>query len=107
MDPDAPLPPFAAIVVAAGKGLRVGGGTPKQYRMLRGKPLIRWSVEELAYAGADVITAVVSPDAEADARAALAGVVGLRFVHGGATRQESVRAGLEALAGDVAALILR
>lgn len=106
MDPDAPLPPFAAIVVAAGKGLRVGGGTPKQYRMLRGKPLIRWSVEELAYAGADVITAVVSPDAEADARAALAGVVGLRFVHGGATRQESVRAGLEALAGDAPERVL-
>lgn len=106
MDPDAPLPPFAAIVVAAGKGLRVGGDTPKQYRMLRGKPLIRWSVEELAHAGADVITAVVSPDAEADARAALAGVVGLRFVHGGATRQESVRAGLEALAGDLPERVL-
>jgi len=93
-----PLPPFAAIVVAAGKGLRVGGDIPKQFRMLRGKPLVRWSIDTLALAGADVIVTVVSPDAEADARAALAGVDGVRFVHGGATRQESVRAGLEALA---------
>lgn len=93
-----PLPPFAAIVVAAGKGLRVGGHIPKQFRILRGTPLIRWSIDTLALAGADVIVAVVSPDAEAEARAALAGVDGVRFVHGGATRQESVRAGLEALA---------
>lgn len=95
-----PLPPFAAIVVAAGKGLRVGGDIPKQFRMLRGKPIIRWSIEALALAGADVIVTVVSPEAEEGARAALEGLEGLRFVHGGATRQESVRAGLEALAGD-------
>ena len=101
-----PLPPFAAIVVAAGKGLRVGGDIPKQFRMLRGKPLIRWSIDTLALAGADVIVTVVSPDTEADARAALAGVEGVRFVHGGATRQESVRAGLEALADDAPAAVL-
>ena len=35
-----PLPPFAAIVVAAGKGLRVGGDTPKQFRNWRGKPVL-------------------------------------------------------------------
>ncbi|WP_285709863.1 bifunctional 2-C-methyl-D-erythritol 4-phosphate cytidylyltransferase/2-C-methyl-D-erythritol 2,4-cyclodiphosphate synthase [Erythrobacter oryzae] len=102
----APLPPFAAIVVAAGKGLRVGGDIPKQFRMLKGKPIIRWSVEALAQAGADVIVSVVSPDAEGDARAALEGIDGLRFVHGGATRQESVRAGLEALADAAPARVL-
>jgi 2-C-methyl-D-erythritol 4-phosphate cytidylyltransferase/2-C-methyl-D-erythritol 2,4-cyclodiphosphate synthase len=96
----AALPPFAAIVVAAGKGLRVGGDVPKQFRMLRGKPVLRWSIDTLAHAGADVIVTVVPPDAEAAAREALAGIAGVRFVHGGATRQESVRAGLEALAGD-------
>ncbi|MBA4052044.1 MAG: 2-C-methyl-D-erythritol 4-phosphate cytidylyltransferase, partial [Erythrobacter sp.] len=101
-----PLPPFAAIVVAAGKGLRVGGDIPKQFRMLRGKPIIRWSIEALAHAGADVIVTVVSPEAEGDARAALAGLEGVRFVPGGATRQESVRAGLEALAGDAPARVL-
>lgn len=101
-----PLPPFSAIVVAAGKGLRVGGEIPKQFRMLRGKPVLRWSIDTLALAGADMILAVVSPDTEADARAALAGVDGVRFVHGGATRQESVRAGLEALADEAPARVL-
>jgi 2-C-methyl-D-erythritol 4-phosphate cytidylyltransferase/2-C-methyl-D-erythritol 2,4-cyclodiphosphate synthase len=98
MDTAAPLPPFAAIVVAAGKGLRVGGDIPKQFRMFRGKPVIRWSIDTLAMAGADMIVVVVPPDAEAAAREALAGADGVRFVHGGATRQDSVRAGLEALA---------
>ncbi len=92
------LPPFAAIVVAAGKGLRVGGETPKQFRMLRGKPLVRWSVEALSHAGADLLVVVIAPDAEAEAATALAGIAGLQLVTGGATRQDSVRAGLEALA---------
>jgi 2-C-methyl-D-erythritol 4-phosphate cytidylyltransferase / 2-C-methyl-D-erythritol 2,4-cyclodiphosphate synthase len=101
-----PLPPFAAIVVAAGKGLRVGGDIPKQFRMLRGKPIIRWSIEALAHADADVIVTVVSPDTEAEARAVLAGIDGVRFVHGGATRQESVRVGLEALTADAPERVL-
>lgn len=94
----APLPPFAAIVVAAGKGLRVGGDKPKQFRDLNGKPVIRWSIEALAHAGADVIVTVIAPETLAEAEAALAGIAGLVFVPGGATRQDSVRAGLEALA---------
>ncbi|MFO6447352.1 bifunctional 2-C-methyl-D-erythritol 4-phosphate cytidylyltransferase/2-C-methyl-D-erythritol 2,4-cyclodiphosphate synthase [Erythrobacter sp. NE805] len=98
MDSAAPLPSFAAIVVAAGKGLRVGGDRPKQFRDLRGKPVIRWSVEALARAGADLLVVVIAPDTRAEAEAALAGIAGVRFVDGGATRQDSVRAGLEALA---------
>ncbi len=92
------LPSFAAIVVAAGKGLRVGGEIPKQYRMLRGRPMVRWSVEAFAHAGADLLVAVIAPGTRAEAEAALAGIAGVRFVEGGATRQDSVRAGLEALA---------
>jgi 2-C-methyl-D-erythritol 4-phosphate cytidylyltransferase/2-C-methyl-D-erythritol 2,4-cyclodiphosphate synthase len=92
------LPSFAAIVVAAGRGLRVGGETPKQFRHWRGKPLIRHSVVALAAAGATPLVVVIAPDAQAHAEAALAGITGVRFVHGGATRQDSVRAGLEALA---------
>ncbi len=94
----APLPPFAAIVVAAGKGLRVGGNKPKQFRDLNGKPVIRWSIEALAHAGAGMIVTVIAPETLAEAEAALAGIAGLVFVPGGATRQDSVRAGLEALA---------
>jgi 2-C-methyl-D-erythritol 4-phosphate cytidylyltransferase/2-C-methyl-D-erythritol 2,4-cyclodiphosphate synthase len=100
MDGSSPLPLFAAIVVAAGKGLRVGGDIPKQFRVLRGKPIIRWSIEALAQAGADVIVTVIAPETRAEAEAALLGIEAVRFVHGGATRQESVRAGLEALEGD-------
>ncbi|MCZ8369440.1 MAG: bifunctional 2-C-methyl-D-erythritol 4-phosphate cytidylyltransferase/2-C-methyl-D-erythritol 2,4-cyclodiphosphate synthase [Porphyrobacter sp.] len=92
-----PLPPFAAIVVAAGKGLRVGGDTPKQFRDWRGKPLIRHSVEALLEAGASPLVVVVAPDARDHAQAALRGLAELQFVVGGATRQNSVRAGLEAL----------
>lgn len=94
----APLPPFAAIVVAAGKGLRVGGDTPKQFRMWHGKPLVRHSVEALKSAGADPLLVVVASDAQEYAGEALAGIDDVVFVVGGATRQDSVRCGLEALA---------
>jgi 2-C-methyl-D-erythritol 4-phosphate cytidylyltransferase/2-C-methyl-D-erythritol 2,4-cyclodiphosphate synthase len=95
-----PLPSFAAIVVAAGKGLRVGGEVPKQFRQWRGKPLVRHSVEALLDAGAQPLVVVIGADAQTEAEAALAGLVGVRFVTGGASRQDSVRNGLEALARD-------
>ena len=94
----APLPAFAAIVVAAGKGLRVGGDTPKQFREWRGKPLLRHSVERLLAAGAEPLTIVIAEDAREYAETALEGLEGLDFTTGGASRQDSVRAGLEALA---------
>lgn len=98
MAAEPPLPPFAAIIVAAGKGLRVGGDTPKQFRNWRGKPVLRHSAEALLAAGAAPLVVVTSQDGEEAARAALAG---LDFIlaRGGATRQDSVRGGLEALAG--------
>lgn len=92
------LPLFAAIVVAAGKGLRAGGDTPKQFRMWRGKPLIRHSIEALHAAGAKPLVVVIAQDARAHVEAALAGIEGLQLVTGGATRQDSVRSGLETLA---------
>ncbi len=93
----APLPPFAAIVVAAGKGLRVGGDVPKQFLEWRGQSLIRHSVVEFIDAGASPLIIVISDQAEAYARSALKGLTGFTFVIGGATRQESVCAGLEAI----------
>jgi 2-C-methyl-D-erythritol 4-phosphate cytidylyltransferase/2-C-methyl-D-erythritol 2,4-cyclodiphosphate synthase len=101
-----PPSPFAAIVVAAGKGLRVGGETPKQFREWRGKPLIRHSVEALHDAGAGPLVVVVAPDARSHAEKALAGLHDFTFVIGGATRQDSVRAGLEALAHAAPANVL-
>ena len=106
MDAATTLPPFAAIVVAAGKGLRVGGDVPKQFRHWRGKPLVRHSVEALLTAGASPLVVVIGADAQGDAEAALAGLEGVRFVHGGASRQDSVRNGLEALATDAPERVL-
>ena len=87
---------FSAIVVAAGAGSRAGGN--KQWRSLGGKPVLRWSVEALLEAGADVVV-VTSPDAGDQAVEALAGLTGWRAVDGGETRADSVRNGLSALSG--------
>lgn len=95
--PPPSLPPFAAIIVAAGKGLRVGGDTPKQFRNWRGKPVLRHSAEALLAAGAAPLIVMTSADGAAAANAALAGLP-FTLAQGGATRQESVRNGLEALA---------
>ena len=86
---------FSSIVVAAGTGSRAGGA--KQWRLLGGKPVIRWSVEALRAAGCDEVIVVISDGAELDAANALHGLVGWRAVTGGAERVDSVRAGLAAL----------
>ncbi|MFN4019188.1 MAG: bifunctional 2-C-methyl-D-erythritol 4-phosphate cytidylyltransferase/2-C-methyl-D-erythritol 2,4-cyclodiphosphate synthase [Erythrobacter sp.] len=106
MEAATPLAPFAAIVVAAGKGLRVGGDVPKQFRHWRGKPLVRHAVEALLAADASPLVVVIGAEAQADAEAALAGLTGVRFVTGGASRQDSVRNGLEALAGEAPERVL-
>ncbi len=92
-----PLPAFAAVVVAAGSGSRAGA--PKQWRMLGGRPVARWSVEALLAAGAGEVVVVIAPGSEAEAGAALAGLSGWRTASGGATRADSVRHGLSALGG--------
>jgi 2-C-methyl-D-erythritol 4-phosphate cytidylyltransferase/2-C-methyl-D-erythritol 2,4-cyclodiphosphate synthase len=95
------------LVVAAGRGSRAGAGLPKQFRTLAGQPLIARTLQSLLAANADVIvTPVIHPDDEAlfaDAAAGLDATLRERLrkpAHGGATRQESVRLGLEALASD-------
>lgn len=88
----------AAIVVAAGKGLRTGGAVPKQFVAWRGKPLVRHSVEALAMAGIAPIVIAIPEGWDDIAAASVAGIAGVQFVHGGATRQESVKRALEALA---------
>ncbi|WP_095011046.1 bifunctional 2-C-methyl-D-erythritol 4-phosphate cytidylyltransferase/2-C-methyl-D-erythritol 2,4-cyclodiphosphate synthase [Tsuneonella mangrovi] len=93
----APLPSFAAIVVAAGQGLRAGQPLPKQFATWRGKPVVRHSVETLLAAGADRLVVAIPEGAQEIAEAALAGLAGYRLVVGGETRQASVLAGLETL----------
>ncbi|AUX69968.1 bifunctional 2-C-methyl-D-erythritol 4-phosphate cytidylyltransferase/2-C-methyl-D-erythritol 2,4-cyclodiphosphate synthase [Porphyrobacter sp. HT-58-2] len=99
MDSSAALPPFAAIVVAAGKGLRAGGETPKQFRQWNGAPLVRHSVEALLEHGASEVVVAIPAGADAVATAALSGLDRYRLVTGGETRQESVHNALEAMVG--------
>jgi 2-C-methyl-D-erythritol 4-phosphate cytidylyltransferase/2-C-methyl-D-erythritol 2,4-cyclodiphosphate synthase len=88
----------AAVVVAAGRGFRAGGEGPKQYREIGGEPVIRSSLKGLAgHPGIAMVQPVIHPDDTALFRAAAAGLDVLDPVFGGATRQASVRAGLEQL----------
>jgi 2-C-methyl-D-erythritol 4-phosphate cytidylyltransferase/2-C-methyl-D-erythritol 2,4-cyclodiphosphate synthase len=104
---NAPSPPsVAAVVVAAGQGLRAGGTVPKQFALWRGKPLVRHSVEAMAAAGVSPIVVVIPANWEHAAEDALAGLEDVRFVHGAASRQGSVRAGLEALSEDAPSHVL-
>lgn len=95
---DSSAPRMAAIVVAAGQGLRAGQPLPKQFARWRSRPVLWHSVDALAQSGASPIVVVIPPGADAVARDATgqhAEIV--RFTNGGATRQDSVRLGLEAL----------
>ena len=88
----------AAVIVAAGQGLRAGGPVPKQFRRIGGDTILRRSLSALL--GAPQISSV-QPVIRSEDRGlydeAAAGLATLPPVAGGATRQESVRAGLEAL----------
>lgn len=90
---------FSAVIVAAGGGTRAGPGLAKQWRTVAGKPLLRWSVEALLAAGARETVIVVSEGGEPLAADALSGLTGWRTVRGGATRAQSVQAGLKTITG--------
>jgi 2-C-methyl-D-erythritol 4-phosphate cytidylyltransferase/2-C-methyl-D-erythritol 2,4-cyclodiphosphate synthase len=89
----------AAIIVAAGKGGRAGGGLPKQFRALGGETVLRRSLRLFAaHSGVDAVQAVIDPVHDAEYRQSASEIAKLLVpVPGGSTRQESVRAGLEAL----------
>jgi 2-C-methyl-D-erythritol 4-phosphate cytidylyltransferase len=76
-----------AVVVAAGGGTRFGA--PKQFADLRGRPVVDWSLDAARRACAGVVV-VVPPGTRGDWAADA-------VVAGGATRSESVRAGLAAV----------
>lgn len=100
-------PSVAAVVVAAGRGLRAGGNLPKQYRQLAGEPVIRSSLSLFAWHGQiAAVQTVIHPDDRGDYEAAAKGLRLLNPVLGGATRQASVRAGLEALSDRAPDIVL-
>src|SRR5262249_52030427 len=89
---------IAAVVVAGGRGERAGGGVPKQYRAIGGKPVIRLTIENLRASSAfSAIQPVIHPDDVDRFEESIAGLDVLTPVFGGTTRQLSVLAGLEAL----------
>ncbi len=98
---DSPLP-VAALIVAAGRGLRAGGDRPKQYRLLEGRPVLGHTLARfLAQPAIARIAVVIGTGDEARYADAVTEITDERLalpILGGATRQESVRLGLEALA---------
>lgn len=95
---------IAALLLAAGTGSRFGGPVPKQFAALAGRPVLRHAAEALLAGGA---VTWLQPVGEADSIApVLAGLPHLPIVAGGATRQASVRAGLEALAAHAPDVVL-
>jgi 2-C-methyl-D-erythritol 4-phosphate cytidylyltransferase / 2-C-methyl-D-erythritol 2,4-cyclodiphosphate synthase len=87
----------AAVIVAAGAGLRVGGELPKQYQLIGGKPVLRWTLETfLSHGGINHVQVVIGDGHEALFAQAAQGLSLRRPVVGGASRQESCLIGIEA-----------
>jgi 2-C-methyl-D-erythritol 4-phosphate cytidylyltransferase/2-C-methyl-D-erythritol 2,4-cyclodiphosphate synthase len=97
----------AAILVAAGRGLRAGAGGPKQYRTIGGQPVIFRAMEAFCrHPDVFAVQPVVNPDDVEIFNEAVAGLRHQPPTNGGATRQASVHAGLEALAADKPDIVL-
>jgi 2-C-methyl-D-erythritol 4-phosphate cytidylyltransferase/2-C-methyl-D-erythritol 2,4-cyclodiphosphate synthase len=100
---------IAVLIVAAGKGARAGTDLPKQYERLAGRPMLRRTVEAFCthfFNQKCRVQVVIGAGQQDLAAAALAGLDIPALVTGGATRQESVRLGLEALAKDAPDFVL-
>ncbi|MDR6849541.1 2-C-methyl-D-erythritol 4-phosphate cytidylyltransferase/2-C-methyl-D-erythritol 2,4-cyclodiphosphate synthase [Sphingomonas sp. BE270] len=94
----------AAIIVAAGTGVRSGSAVPKQYARLGGKAVLAYSYAALRnHPAIDRVIVVIGADQEALLHDAIGGS---ENVTGGATRRLSVLAGLEALANEPPAHVL-
>jgi 2-C-methyl-D-erythritol 4-phosphate cytidylyltransferase/2-C-methyl-D-erythritol 2,4-cyclodiphosphate synthase len=97
----------AALIVAAGRGHRAGGPLPKQYLDLAGETILRRTVKSfLDSRVVDIVQVVIHPDDRTLYDASVADLMLAPPCHGGESRQESVRLGLEALAGDNPDLVL-
>src|SRR5947199_4702218 len=84
-----------ALIVAAGRGERLGSDWPKALVMLAGKPMLQWSVDALeAVPAVERIVVALPPDRLTDAPP------GTVAVAGGAARSHSVREALRAAGGD-------
>ena len=94
-----------AVVVAAGKGNRLGAPQPKQFLDLCGMPVLAWSVRAfLEHPEVDRVVLVLSPKFAASPPSWLA--EGVRVVPGGVARADSVREGVAALEGTVETVLV-
>src|ERR1700686_3239263 len=97
----------AAILVAAGRGLRAGSGGPKQYRSIGGQTVIFRAMEPFCrHPRIFAVQPVLNPDDTAMFNDAVNTLRHEPPATGGATRQASVHAGLEALAGQKPDIVL-
>ena len=90
---------IGAIIVAAGRGTRAGGAIPKQYREIGGRPVLARTLDAfLAHPAIGPVIVVTGAEDEQRFEA-LAALLPRKVetVTGGATRTDSVRAGLHAL----------
>lgn len=97
----------AAIIAAGGRGLRAGGGVPKQLRSIGGRTLLEHALApfDRSVRVAEIVV-VLPPESMADPPIGFQAVeTPLRVVAGGRRRQDSVAAGLDAV-GDAASLVL-
>src|ERR1700676_2452696 len=108
--PFTPMPKLertAAILVAAGRGLRAGSGGPKQYRSIGGQSVILRAMQPFCrHPQIFAVQPVLNPDDAAIFNDAIAELRHEPPATGGATRQASVHAGLEALASQKPDVVL-
>ncbi len=96
-----------ALIVAAGRGARFGSDLPKQYVPLGGQPLLRHCVDHLSrHPAIAAVRVVIDLGARSHYDTAVAGLPVLDPVAGGASRQESVRLGLESFEADAPDTVL-
>lgn len=95
----------AVIIVAGGKGLRMGGDVPKQFLVVDGKPILMHTIERFHEYDPDMQIIVVLPKSQIDYWGELCRQYGfgipLTIAEGGAERFHSVRNGLAALRDDI------
>lgn len=80
----------AVLIPAGGSGVRFGGDVPKQYQLLRGKPIVRHTVERFLASDHVERVVIATPRRDAHWEQLLGDLDGVERVDGGATRQESV-----------------
>ncbi|MFJ4920903.1 2-C-methyl-D-erythritol 4-phosphate cytidylyltransferase [Streptomyces sp. NPDC088725] len=102
----------AAVIPAAGRGVRLGPGVPKALRALGGTPMLIHAVRAMAASRAVSLVVVVAPPDGAPGvknllnEHALPERTDYLVVPGGETRQESVRLGLDALPDDITTVLV-